>query len=93
MKLLNLSQKVHSVQLEYPLNINELKEAFTVKSVRIRSFSGLYLSVLSQNAGKYGPEKLRIRILFTQCFCLFKLTRALITLKSVSVLSKIVLDL
>ena len=27
----------------------------------------LYLSVFSPNAGKYGPEKLRIRILFTQC--------------------------
>ena len=25
-----------------------------------------YLSVLSPNAGKYGPEKLRIRTLFTQ---------------------------
>ena len=30
-----------------------------VKSVRIRSFSG-------PNAGKYGPEKLRIRTLCTQ---------------------------
>ena len=27
-----------------------------------------YLSVFSPNAGKYGPEKLRIRTLFTQCF-------------------------
>ena len=26
-----------------------------------------YLSVFSLNAGKYGPEKLRIRTLFTQC--------------------------
>ena len=26
-----------------------------------------YLSVFSPNAGKYGPEKLRIRTLFTQC--------------------------
>ena len=45
-----------------------------VKSVRIRSFSGLYflglktedrkyLPVFSPNAGKYGPEKLRIRTL------------------------------
>ena len=33
------------------------------------SFYGtLYcLSVFSPNAGKYGPEKLRIRTLFTQC--------------------------
>ena len=45
-----------------------------VKGVRIRSFSapyvpafGLYLSVFSPNAGKYGPEKLRIRIFFMQC--------------------------
>ena len=46
-----------------------------VKSVHIRSFSGPYfsafryspyLSVFSPNAGKYGQEKLRIRILFTQ---------------------------
>ena len=59
------------------------KAKYCVKSVRIRSFSGayfpafglirrdspynLYLSVLSANAGKYGPEKLRIRTLFTQC--------------------------
>ena len=27
-----------------------------------------YLSVFSPNAGKYRPEKLRIRILFTKCF-------------------------
>ena len=27
-----------------------------------------YLSVFSPNPGKYGPEKLRIRTLFTQCF-------------------------
>ena len=26
-----------------------------------------YLSVFSPNAGKYGPEKLRERTLFTQC--------------------------
>ena len=26
-----------------------------------------YLSVISSNGGKYGPEKLRIRILFTRC--------------------------
>ena len=47
-----------------------------VKSVRIRSFSGPYFphselkwrdTVLSSNAGKYEPGKLRIRTLFTQC--------------------------
>ena len=47
-----------------------------VKSLHIPSFSGPYfpafglnteyLSAFSPNAGKYGPEKLRIRILFTQ---------------------------
>ena len=51
-----------------------------VKSVHIRSHSGpyffafglkterslAYLSVFSPNAGKYGPECLRIRTLFTQ---------------------------
>ena len=54
-----------------------------VKSVHIRSFSGLhflafglnteypeYLLVFSRNAGKYGPEKLRIRTLFKQCMSL-----------------------
>ena len=29
----------------------------------------LYLSVFSQNARKYGPEKLQIRTFFTQCLC------------------------
>ena len=50
-----------------------------MKSVRIRSFSGPYfpafrlnterypyLSVFSLNAGKYGPQKLRIQTFFTQ---------------------------
>ena len=47
-----------------------------VKSVCIRSFSGPffpafglntpYLFFFSPNAGKYGPEKLRSRTLFTQ---------------------------
>ena len=38
-----------------------------VKSARIWSFSGPYFPVFSPNAGKYGPEKLRIGTLFTQC--------------------------
>ena len=51
-----------------------------LKSVRILSFSGPYFPtfglkterygvslLFSPNAGKYGPEKLRIRTLFTQC--------------------------
>ena len=49
-----------------------------MKIVLIRSYSGLYFpifglnteiygyGVFSQNAGKYGPQKLRIRTLFTQ---------------------------
>ena len=51
------------------------------KSVRIPSFSGPYFSafglnterygkVFSPNAGKYAPEKLQIRIHFTQCWSL-----------------------
>ena len=31
-----------------------------------------YLSVFSPNTGKYGPEKLRIRTLFTQWWCPLK---------------------
>ena len=45
-----------------------------VKSVRVRIFSGPYFPVFglkispySLNARKYGVEKLRIRMLFTQC--------------------------
>ena len=62
------------------MEITSLKAQHCVKSVRIQSFSGPcfpafglntedtpYLSVFSPNAGKYGPEKLRIRKLFTQC--------------------------
>ena len=37
------------------------KDVQCVKSVRIWSFSG-------PNAGKYGPEKLRLRILFTEWY-------------------------
>ena len=37
-----------------------------VKSTRIRSFSGLYFPAFGLNTRKYGPEKLRIRTLFTQ---------------------------
>ena len=49
-----------------------------MKSVRILSFSGAYFPafglnteryrVFSPHSGKYGPEKLQIRTLFTQCF-------------------------
>ena len=37
-----------------------------VKSVRIWSFSGLYFAAFGLNTERYGPEKLRIRTLFTQ---------------------------
>ena len=32
-----------------------------------RPYSKFFQSVFSPNAGKYGPEKFRIRTLFTQC--------------------------
>ena len=38
-----------------------------MNNVRIRSFSDPYFPVLSPDAEKYKPEKLRIRTLFTQC--------------------------
>ena len=42
-----------------------------MKSVRILSFSGSYFPAFGlnteRNSGKYGPEKLRIWALFTQC--------------------------
>ena len=57
-------------EIRKKLRICSLRE-----SVRIRSFSGPYFltlghtpsfSVFNPNAGKCGPEKLRIRTLFTQ---------------------------
>ena len=52
----------------------------SVKSVRIQSYSGPYfdgeyLSVVSPNAGNYGPEYLQIRTLFLQLYLLFDLRR------------------
>ena len=44
-----------------------LKEQHCVKSIHIRSFSGPYFSVFGLNTGKYGPEKLRIWTILTQC--------------------------
>ena len=41
-------------------------EKHCVKSVHIRSFFGPYFPAFGLNTGKYGPEKLRIRTLFTQ---------------------------
>ena len=42
-----------------PLPVSKLTATHCVKSVCIRNFSG-------PNVGKYGPEKLRIRTLFSQ---------------------------
>ena len=39
-----------------------------------------HLSVFSPNAGKYGPEKLRIRTLFTQCNCLYTILAIALTI-------------
>ena len=54
----------HCILISFPFHC--------VKSVYIRNFSGPYfpafgLNTERPNAGKYGPEKLRIRTLFTQC--------------------------
>ena len=60
--------------------MKEIGSLHSMNSVRIRSFSGPYfpafgrirrdtpyVSVFSPNAGRYGPEKLQIRTLITQC--------------------------
>ena len=44
----------------------KVEHAPCVKSVRFLSFPGPYFPAFSPNAGKYGPQKLRIRALFTQ---------------------------
>ena len=60
------------LSLKYASDIHS-KSSELLKSVHIFTYSDWirrdaeYLSVLSPNAGKYGPEKLRIRTLFTQC--------------------------
>ena len=40
----------------------------------------LYFFVSNPNAGKYGPEKLRIRILFMQCYISIKIYQKTLTL-------------
>ena len=47
-------------------DINEIRTPNHLVRKRTR-IDAQYLSVLCPNAGKYGPEKLRIRTLFTQC--------------------------
>ena len=46
-----------------------LPKLMKMKSVGIRSFSSPYFPafIFSPNSGKHGPEKIRIRTLFTQC--------------------------
>ena len=56
--------------------LNSTESYHCVKSVRIRSFSGLYFPVFgpntercfSPNAGKYGPGNFRMWTLLTQCY-------------------------
>ena len=76
-------------------HIAEIQSAYhCVNCVRNRSFSGLYfhsfglnmerqasyLSIISPNAEKYGPEKLLIRTNFTQCIVyIFKMALNLFT--------------
>ena len=46
----------------------EIKIAVLQKSTSEKcSYSESFWSVFSPNAGKYGPEKFRIRTFFTQC--------------------------
>ena len=44
-----------------------LSPALREKCPNTEFFSVLYFPIFSPYTGKYGPEKLRIRILFTQC--------------------------
>ena len=53
----------------------------------------LYLSAFSPNAGKYGPQKLRIQTLFTHCICIkYIVTYKILTysLNSTVAISKII---
>ena len=50
---------------KFPKNVQKWRLCFE------KRFSELFSSVLSPNAGKYGPEKLRIRPHFTQLLLLF----------------------
>ena len=64
--LLTLNMQLLTGLVFQSKNINDIENQLNehcLKSVRICSFSGPYFPVFSPNAGKYGPEKLRIRIL------------------------------
>ena len=70
---LAINSNLLNVNSSFDLLMKDIKANHCMKSVRIRSFSGTedgeiipYPSVFSSNAGKYGPEKLRIRTLFMQ---------------------------
>ena len=63
---------IESTEIRWSISKKLINSHDWVKSIRIRSFSGPYfpalgLSVFTPNAGKYRPEKLRIKTLFTQC--------------------------
>ena len=64
--LIIISSLIQLTIAYHALSVSFNRVSYCVKSVRIRSFSGPHFPVFSPNAGKYGPEKLRIRTLFTQ---------------------------
>ena len=57
---LNISELRHIWWRKSTALLNNVQETHCVKSYHIRSFSGPYLPAFGLNAGKYGPEKLRI---------------------------------
>ena len=58
--------KIVNGEKSLAIRSQKLHHRHCVKSVGIRSFSGLYFHVISPNAGKYGLEKLQIWKLFRQ---------------------------
>ena len=66
----SLNPLVDMTQLIVEFKIRALEEGRIAKWIATctRKPTLWYLSVFSPNAGKYGPEKLRIRTLFTKCF-------------------------
>ena len=79
--VLSQTYKISTIWLSEKSAILAVSYSYCMRSVRIRSFPyfGIflhldwirrntpYLSVFNPNAGKWGPEKLRIWTLFTQC--------------------------
>ena len=72
-EILKLGENIGNTELKNLVNTEWKVSAFGVFLVRIFLYSDwirrdtLYLSVFSPNARKYGPEKLLIQTLFTQC--------------------------